>query len=101
MQTYALSTVALYIRNIREEIRLKDFAVAGCEELDFWCADRASEEDRSTCLNQIGYWEGWTVERQPDGKVRFSALPIRADGSFVSHPVYPFSPSCHWGRPNT
>ena len=60
--------------------------MVGCEELDFLCEGRGSEEERATWLKQIGQWEGWTVEKHPDGKVLFSALLVKADGSFASHP---------------
>jgi hypothetical protein len=86
MQTYTLSSVARQIDQIRGEIRLCGFSVAECKELDFLCEGRASEEQRATWLKQIGAWEGWTVERQPDDTVRFGSLLISVDGSFVSHP---------------
>ena len=87
MQTYTLSHVARQIDHIRDEIRLCGFSVAGCEELDFLCPDRAPKEERTAWLKQISAWEGWTVERHPDGKVRFSNLLVSADGSFVSDPL--------------
>ena len=85
MQTYTLSPVARQIDKIREEIGLSGFFVAGCEELDFLCEGRASEEEIATWIKQIGAWEGWDVEMQPEGKVLFSALVVSADGSFVPH----------------
>jgi hypothetical protein len=89
METYSLATVARQLGKIREEIRFNGFFVVGCEELDFLCADRAPEEERTEWLKQIGESEGWDVERQPDGKVRLSTLLtllVSDDGFFVSHP---------------
>ena len=86
MQTYTPTTVARQIDQIRREIRSGGFAVVGCEQLDFLCEGRVSEEERTVWLKDIGTWEGWTVERQPDGKVLFSSLLVKADGSFASHP---------------
>ena len=85
MQTYTLSPVARQMDKIREEIMLRGFCVAGCEELDFLREGRASEEEIATWIKQIGAWEGWDVEMQPEGKVRFSSLLVSVDGSFVSH----------------
>ena len=85
MRTYPLTTVARQIAKIRQEIGLSGFFVAGCEDLDFLCEGRASEEERATWIKQIGEWEGWDVRMQPEAKVRFSTLAVYADGSFVSH----------------
>jgi hypothetical protein len=71
MQTYSLSHVARQIDQIRDEIRLSGFSVAGCKELDFLCA---SPNERIAWLKQISADEGWTFESQPDGKVRLSNL---------------------------
>jgi hypothetical protein len=71
MQTYTLSHVARQIDQIRDEIRLSGFSVAGPKELDFLCA---SPKERTAWLKQISAGEGWTFERQPDGKVRLSNL---------------------------
>jgi hypothetical protein len=87
MQPYTLSNVARQIDHIRDEIRLCGFSVAGCEELDFLCTDRASKEERTAWLTQISAWEGWTVEWQAGGKVRLSTLAVSAHGSFVSGPL--------------
>lgn len=86
MQTYTLTNIARQIDQIRREVRSGGFSVVGCEQLDFLCEGRASEEERTVWLKDIGAWEGWTIERQPDGKVLFSALLVNADGSFASRP---------------
>ena len=78
MQTYTLLTVARQVEQIREEIRSNGFFVAGSQELNFLCKGQASEEERTKWLKQIGEWERWTVERQPDGKVRFSVSDPQA-----------------------
>jgi hypothetical protein len=87
MQTYTPSTVSQQIDQIRGAIRLCGFFVAECEELDFLCEGGASEEEKTTWIKQIGVWEGWTVERQPDDTVRFSSLLVSVDGSCVSYPA--------------
>ena len=85
MRTYPLTNVARQIAKIRQEIGLSGFFVAGCEDLDFLCEGRASEEERATWIKQIGQWEGWDVEVQPGAKVRFSTLVVSVSGSLVSH----------------
>ena len=85
MRAYLLKTVARQVDQIRREVRSGGFSVVGCEQLDFLCEGRASAEERAAWLKEIGTWEGWNVEIQPDGKVLFSALNVNADGSFVPH----------------
>ena len=84
MRTYPFTNVARQIDQIRREVRSGGFSLAGCVQLDFLCEGQASEEERTTWLKQIGDWEGWSVEKQPDGKVLFSAFAVSADGAFVS-----------------
>ena len=78
-----LLTVVRQVDRIRESIRLHGFFVASCEDLAFLSEGRASEEERTTSLKKIGQWEKWTVETQPDGKVRLSTLAATANGSSI------------------
>lgn len=75
MRNYSEMNVSRQVDGIRSAVRMNGFFIAGSAELGL-CCDQVSEEDRTTGIEQIAEWEGWTFKRLPGAMVRFSDSQI-------------------------